>query len=100
MYLRVVNILAVFTAALGFSRINPRKVNTELLSRPFQEESTNSKIFGDFKFIHFFLLPLIFISLKNFKKNNKNLNILNFAIVFATIAFFFNQLIKSINTIN
>lgn len=52
MYLRVVNILAVFTAALGFSRINPRKVNTELLSRPFQEESTNSKIFGDFKFVN------------------------------------------------
>ena len=53
------------------------------------------RIFGDFKFIHFFLLPLIFISLKNFKKNNKNLNILNFAIIFATIAFFFNQLITA-----
>ena len=53
------------------------------------------RILGEFKFIHFFLLPLIFLSLKNFKKNKKNFNILNFVIIFSTIAFFFNQLITA-----
>ena len=53
------------------------------------------RIFGEFKFIHFFLIPLIFLSLKNLKKNNKNLNILNFIIIFSTFAFFFNQLITA-----
>ena len=46
------------------------------------------RIFGEFKFIHFFLLPLIFLSIKNF-------NILNFVIIFSAIAFFFNQLITA-----
>ena len=50
---------------------------------------------GEFKFIHFLLFPLIFISIKNLKTNNKNLNILNFITIFSTIAFFFNQLITA-----
>ena len=53
------------------------------------------RIFGEFKFIHFFLIPLIFLSLKNFRKNNNNLNILNFLIIFSVIAFLFNQLITA-----
>ena len=53
------------------------------------------RIFGEFKFIHFFLIPLIFLSLKNFRKNYKNLNILNFVIIFSVIAFLFNQLITA-----
>jgi len=53
------------------------------------------RILGEFKYIHFFLLPLIFLSFKNFKKNNKNLNILNFATISSSIAFFFNQLITA-----
>jgi hypothetical protein len=52
MYLRFVSILTVFTAALGFSRINPKKVNTELLLRPSQEENTNSNIFGGFEIVN------------------------------------------------
>jgi len=52
-------------------------------------------LFGEFKFIHFFLFPLIFLSLKGFRKNNKNLNILNCIIIFSVIAFFFNQLITA-----
>ena len=50
---------------------------------------------GEFKFIHIFLFPLIFLSFKNFKKNNKDLNILNLIIIFSVIAFFFNQLITA-----
>ena len=52
MYLRFVNILTVFTAAVGFYTINPKKNKTDLLSRPFQEKRTNSQIFGDFDFVN------------------------------------------------
>jgi len=53
------------------------------------------RLIGEFKFIHIFLLPLIFLSFKNFKKINKDLNILNLIIIFSVIAFFFNQLITA-----
>ena len=53
------------------------------------------RLFGEFKFIHFFLFPLIFLSFKTFKKNNKNLNTLNVIIILSVIAFFFNQLITA-----
>ncbi len=53
------------------------------------------RIFGDFKFIHIFLIPLIIISIKNFKKNSFEFNILNFIFIFATIAFIFNQLLTA-----
>ena len=46
------------------------------------------RLFGEFKFIHFFLFPLIFLSFKTFKKNNKNLNTLNVIIILSVIAFF------------
>ena len=52
------------------------------------------RIFGDFKFIHFFLVPLIIITIKNFKKNKK-INVLNLVLIFATIAFIFNQLLTA-----
>ncbi len=53
------------------------------------------RLFGEFKFIHLFLIPLIFFTIKNFKKNNKNLNFLNFTIIFSVFAFIFNQLITA-----
>ena len=53
------------------------------------------RLFGEFKFIHIFLLPLIFLSIKTFKKNNRDLNILNIIIIFSVLAFFFNQLITA-----
>ena len=53
------------------------------------------RIFGDFKFIHFFFIPLIIVALKKFKKNNKDLNILNLIIIFSVIAFIFNQLMTA-----
>ena len=53
------------------------------------------RLFGEFKFIHFFLIPLIFISIKNFKKNKELDNSINLIIIFAALAFFFNQLITA-----
>ena len=56
------------------------------------------RLFGEFKFIHFFLLPLVFLSFKTFKKNKRDLNILNIIIIFSVFAFFFNQLITANQT--
>ena len=81
----------LFPITIGEGRI----LNEETAYISLLDQLNLKRIFGEFKFIHFLLFPLIFLSLKNFKKNNKNLNILNFVIIFSTIAFFFNQLITA-----
>ena len=53
------------------------------------------RLFGEFKFIHFFLIPLIIISFKTIKKDDKNLNFLNYIIILSVLAFYFNQLITA-----
>ena len=53
------------------------------------------RFFGDFKFIHIFLIPLIWIAIKNFKTNKEEINIINSTIIFSSLAFFFNQLITA-----
>ena len=53
------------------------------------------RFFGDFKFIHIFLIPLIWIAIKNFKKNKEEINIINSTIIFSSLAFFFNQLLTA-----
>ena len=53
------------------------------------------RIFGNFKFIHFFLIPLLFISFKNWKKNTEQYNNLNIIIIFSAIIFIFNQLLTA-----
>ena len=53
------------------------------------------RLFGDFKFIHFLLFPLIFFAIKNFKKNKRIINILNVTFLLSVLAFLFNQLITA-----
>ena len=53
------------------------------------------RLFGEFKFIHIFLIPLIFLSFKTIKKKKRNIDYLNFTIIFSSFAFFFNQLITA-----
>ena len=53
------------------------------------------RIVGNFKFIHLIFLPLIFLAIKNFRKNNTNLNILNLIMISSTIAYIFNQLVTA-----
>ena len=53
------------------------------------------RIFGEFKFIHIFLLPLTILAVKNFKKNDFNFNILNLIIILSVISFIFNQLLTA-----
>ena len=50
------------------------------------------RIFGDFKFINIYYFILLFITLKNLKKKNNELFLLNFTILTSTFLFFFNQL--------
>ena len=66
------------------------------VERPVLIDQINFKrLLGEFKFIHIFLLPLIFFSIKNRKLNNSFINITNFIIIFCTFAFIFNQLITA-----
>jgi hypothetical protein len=60
-----------------------------------KEQLNFKRIFGEFKFIHIFLTPLIYISFKNLRKNEINLNILNLTVILCCFAFLFNQLITA-----
>ncbi len=53
------------------------------------------RIFGDFKFIHILLFPLIFFSITSFKRDDKVINFLNITFIFSIIAFLFNQLLTA-----
>ena len=48
----------------------------------------------DFKYIHIFLFPIIFFTVKQFYNNNQNkLKIYNLIIILSTFAFLFNQIV-------
>lgn len=81
----------LFPITIGEGRIT----SNELAYVSLIDQLNFKRLIGEFKFIHVFLFPLIFFSLKGIKKDNRNLNILNFTIVFSTIAFFFNQLVTA-----
>ncbi len=81
----------LFPLTIGEGRISSKEVAYISLLDQFNFK----RLFGEFKFIHFFLFPLIFLSFKTFIKENKNLTTLNFVIIFSVLAFFFNQLITA-----
>ncbi len=81
----------LFPLTIGEARITSKEVAYISLIDQFNFK----RLFGEFKFIHIFLLPLIFISLKRFKKNYQDMNILNFTIIFSALVIFFNQLITA-----
>ena len=53
------------------------------------------RIFGDFKFIQIFYLPLIFLTVKLFFTQNKKLFFLNIIILLSCLIFFLNQLMQA-----
>ncbi len=54
------------------------------------------RLIGDFKFIHIFYFPLIFLSIRSFIKKEKNsLEKVNLIIIFSTFIFLFNQLVTA-----
>ena len=81
----------LFPLTIGEGRITSKEIAYISLVDQFNLK----RLIGEFKFIHIFLVPLIFLSLKKIKKNEKNINILNFTIIFSVLAFFFNQLITA-----
>jgi len=80
----------LFPLTIGEGRIT----SSDMAYVSLVDQLNFKRIFGDFKFIHFFLVPLIIITIKNFKKNKK-INVLNLILIFATIAFIFNQLLTA-----
>ena len=53
------------------------------------------RLIGDFKFIHFFLLPLIYLTFKSLKNKKKTLSFVNITLSTSVIAFLFNQLLTA-----
>ena len=81
----------LFPLTIGEGRLS----SSETAYLSLMDQLNVKRIFGEFKFIHIFLIPLLIISIKNFKKNNFNMNILNITIILTTIAFIFNQLLTA-----
>ena len=81
----------LFPLTIGEGRIT----SSEIAYVSLIDQLNFKRIFGDFKFIHFFLIPLIIITFRKFKKNNKNLNSLNLIIILSVIIFIFNQLMTA-----
>ena len=81
----------LFPLTIGEARISSK----EIAYIGLLDQINLKRLFAEFKFIHIFLIPLIFISLKKIKKNNNDINILNFTIILTALAFIFNQLITA-----
>ena len=81
----------LFPLTIGEERILSSSVAYVSLS----DQLNIKRIFGDFKFIHFFLIPLLLLSIINFKKNKFEINFLNFLIIFTALILIFNQLITA-----
>ena len=81
----------LFPLTIGEGRITSKEIAYISLIDQFNFK----RLIGEFKFIHIFFFPLIFLAFKNIKKNNRNLNILNLTIIFSVFAFIFNQLITA-----
>jgi hypothetical protein len=81
----------LFPLTIGEGRITSKEIAYISLIDQFNLK----RLFGEFKFIHIFLIPLIFLSLKKIRENNRSLNILNLIVILSVIAFLFNQLITA-----
>lgn len=82
----------LFPMSIAESRITSDSVAYVKL----EDQLNLKRLFGDFKFIHLFFFPLIFLLYKNFK-NKKNNNLFYISSIFAlsTIAFIYNQLLQA-----
>ena len=53
------------------------------------------RLIGDFKFIHLFLIPLIFLTFKKYNKKKNELFYITIVFVFSTILLIYNQLLQA-----
>ena len=81
----------LFPLTIGEGRITSKEVAYISLI----DQLNFKRLVGEFKFIHIFLVPLIILSIKFFKRNNEDLNLLNSVVVLSAIAFLFNQIITA-----
>ena len=58
----------------------------------FSDQLNFKRIFGDFKFIHIFLFPLLYLFIISIIKKNQSLILTNIVIIVSVIFFIFNQL--------
>jgi len=81
----------LFPLTIGEGRIS----SNELAYIGLSDQLNFKRIFGEFKFIHVFFIPLIFLSIKNYKENSRFNNLTNYTIILCVFAFIFNQLITA-----
>ena len=81
----------LFPLTIGEGRLT----SSETAYISFLDQINLKRLLGDFKFIHFLLVPLIFFTFKNYKKNSTVFNLLNVTFIFSVFAFIFNQLITA-----
>ncbi len=81
----------LFPLTIGEGRL----LNSDTAYLSLIDQINFKRIFGDFKFIHFVLIPLLILAIKNFKNNKFNLNFLNFLLISSSIALIFNQLLTA-----
>ena len=82
----------LFPLTIGEGRIT----SNELAYIGLIDQLNFRRIFGEFKFIHIFLFPLIFISIINVKRNKEETNTINFIVLFSVLAFFSINLLLQI----
>ena len=81
----------LFPLTIGDGRITSKEIAYISLIDQFNLK----RLFGEFKFIHIFLIPLTFLSFKKIRENERSINILNFIVIFSVLGFLFNQLITA-----
>ena len=81
----------LFPLTIGEGRIS----NSETAYVSLVDQINLKRLLGDFKFIHIFLLPLVYLTLKSFRSKRKIINLTNITIIASVVAFLFNQLITA-----
>ena len=81
----------LFPITIGEGRL----YGSEAAYLSFFDQINFKRLIGDFKFIHIFFIPLIFLFIYQFKKKNFTYDILNVITILSVFAFLFSQLITA-----
>ena len=81
----------LFPLTIGEGRIS----NSEMAYVSLVDQINFKRLLGDFKFIHIFLITLIYLTLKSFRSKRKIITLTNITVIASVFAFLFNQLITA-----
>ena len=81
----------LFPLTIGEGRIS----NSETAYLSLVDQINFKRLLGDFKFIHIFLIILIYLTLKSFRSKRKIITLTNITVIASVFAFLFNQLITA-----